>query len=104
MKEVTEDGTASLAFKGYPISVGGKTGSVQVAEGRPDNGVFAAFAPFEDPEVVIVIIAEGAGTGGVLGYAARDFFNACFGVEEVRDEDAGEALLDIAEAGEGPEA
>ena len=98
MKEVTEDGTASLAFKGYPISVGGKTGSVQVAEGKPDNGVFAAFAPFEDPEVVIVIIAEGAGTGGVLGYAARDFFNACFGVEEAREEEAGEAPSDISEA------
>lgn len=83
MREVTaEDGTASLAFRDYPIMVGGKTGSVQVAADQPDNAVFAAFAPFEDPEIAIVIVAEGAGAGGNLANIAREFFNACFKLGE----------------------
>jgi len=80
MREVTEDGTASAAFKDYPIEVGGKTGSVQVSSQEADNGLFAAFAPFDDPEVAIVIVAEEAGTGGSLGGIARGFFDACFGL------------------------
>ena len=82
MREVTEDGTASAAFRDYPIEVGGKTGSVQVSSQEADNGLFAAFAPFNDPEVAIVIVAEKAGTGGSLGGIARGFFDACFGLYE----------------------
>jgi hypothetical protein len=70
------------AFKDYPIQVGGKTGSVQVASQEIDNGVFAAFAPFDDPQVAIVIVAEKAGTGGSLGGIARGFFDACFGLNK----------------------
>jgi penicillin-binding protein 2 len=39
---VTEDGTASSAFRNFPISVGGKTGSAQTQtrKGRSAHGVF----------------------------------------------------------------
>jgi len=78
MGEVTENGTASAVFRDYEVHVGGKTGSVQVGGGRSDNGVFAAFAPYDEPEIAIVIVVEQGGTGGNIAPIARDFFEAYF--------------------------
>ncbi len=63
MLGVTEDGTASSHFKGYPIEVGGKTGSAQVAVGS-DNGLFVGYAPFDDPEIAIAVVIEHGNSGG----------------------------------------
>jgi len=80
MKDCAENGTAAKVFEDYPIAVGGKTGSSQVSSGT-SNGVFAAFAPFDDPEVAVFIIVEHGGSGGNVGTIARDMFDAYFGVE-----------------------
>lgn len=63
MLGVTEEGTASSAFRGYPIKVGGKTGSAQVAVGS-DNGLFVGYAPFDNPEIVVVAVIEHGNSGG----------------------------------------
>jgi len=78
MREVAENGTAANVFSNYPIRVGGKTGSVQIFENQTANGVFAAFAPFDDPEIVIVVIMERAGSGNRIAPIARDIFDAYF--------------------------
>lgn len=57
MKSVTEDGTASSVFADFGISIGGKTGTAEVSNGSP-NGIFVAFAPFEDPQIAIAIVIE----------------------------------------------
>ncbi len=77
MLEVTENGTASAVFKNYPIHVGGKTGSVEVSDGTA-NSVFCAFAPYDDPEIAVVIVVEHGGSGNAIAPVARDTFDAYF--------------------------
>jgi len=60
----TEDGTASSVFRGYPVKVGGKTGSAQTRAGRSSHGIFVSFAPYDDPEIAVCVVGEYAGTGG----------------------------------------
>ncbi len=80
MWEVTENGTAAQAFRNYPIHVGGKTGSAQVSKGTA-NGVFCAFAPFEKPEIAVVVVVEHGGSGNKIAPVARSVFDAYFSTE-----------------------
>ncbi len=48
-------GTAKEAFKDFPISVAGKTGTAQENQNRRDHSSFLGFAPIENPEVVIYV-------------------------------------------------
>lgn len=77
MLGVTEDGTASSAFRGYPIEVGGKTGSAQVAVGS-DNGLFVGYAPFDDPEIAIAVVIEHGNSGGDVVPVVKDVLDAYF--------------------------
>ncbi|MDP6775241.1 MAG: penicillin-binding protein 2 [Candidatus Latescibacteria bacterium] len=45
------------------IEVAGKTGTAQNSHGD-DHAWFVAFAPAEEPEIVVVVLAENAGKGG----------------------------------------
>ena len=89
MNEVTaEGGTAATTFADYPIAVGGKTGSAEMTENRDGveinytNGLFIAFAPFDDPEIVVGVVGEGAGHGSAVAPVVRDIFDAYFAEEE----------------------
>lgn len=81
MSEVTENGTAAGAFKNYRIHVGGKTGSAQVSSGTA-NSVFAAFAPFDEPEIAVVVVVEHGGSGNRIAPIARSIFDAYFALNE----------------------
>lgn len=89
MNEVTaEGGTAATTFADYPIKVGGKTGSAEMTERKDGveinytNGLFVAFAPFDDPEIVICVVGEGAGHGYAVAPIVRDILDAYFAEEE----------------------
>ena len=89
MSEVTaEGGTAATTFADYPIKVGGKTGSAEMTERKDGveinytNGLFVAFAPFDDPEIVICVVGEGAGHGYAVAPIVRDILDAYFAEEE----------------------
>lgn len=89
MNEVTaEGGTAATTFADYPIKVGGKTGSAEMTERKDGveinytNGLFVAFAPFDDPEIVICVVGEGAGHGSAVAPIVRDILDAYFAEEE----------------------
>lgn len=81
MLDVTQEGTASSIFENYPIKIGGKTGSAQVAKGS-DNGVFVAFAPYDDPQIAIAIVVEHGNSGGDVAPVARSVFDYYFSVGE----------------------
>ena len=87
---VTEDGTASGVFKGFPIAVGGKTGSAQTREGRSAHGVFVSFAPYGDPEIAVCVVGEYAGSGGSMAPVCIDIYNKYFGLTTDEPQD-GEA-------------
>jgi len=84
---VNEGGTGKGAM--IPgIGIAGKTGTAQTREFKSDaerkrrdqdNAWFAAFAPVEDPQVVVIVFAERAGLGGqVAAPIAREVFKAIF--------------------------
>lgn len=81
MKSVTSDtgGTAYVRFKDFNISVGGKTGSAEA----PNNQVhawFVGFAPFENPEIAIVVMVENGGHGNYTAEVVRDIMGEYFGM------------------------
>jgi penicillin-binding protein 2 len=47
------------------IEVGGKTGTAQNPHGE-DHAWFVAFAPADDPEIVLAVLVENAGGGGAI--------------------------------------
>lgn len=60
------------------IAVAGKTGTGQNPHGE-DHATFAAYAPAEDPQIVVTVMAENAGGGGAVaapaaGAVLRAFF------------------------------
>ena len=86
MRSVTsgEAGTAYARFKDFNISVGGKTGSAEA--GKDANGKdivnawFAAFAPYEDPEIAVVVMVENGGHGNYTAEAVRNVMAEYFGM------------------------
>lgn len=79
MTEVVKSGTASK-LADLPYSVAGKTGSAEFNSNKHDSHAwFTGFAPAEDPEIVITIILEDAGTGGEHSVPiAKKLFNNYF--------------------------
>ena len=79
MRSVTEEGgTASSIFKNFNIEVGGKTGSAEA--GSNVNAWFAGFAPFNDPEIAVVVMVENGGHGFYTAEVAREIIAEYFGM------------------------
>lgn len=86
MKSVTSDesGTAYVRFKNFNIEVGGKTGSAEA--GKDSNGKdivnawFAGFAPYDNPEIAVVVMVENGGHGNYTAEAVRDIMAEYFGM------------------------
>ena len=76
---VTEDGTASSYFAGFPIQVGGKTGSAQMTN-HSATGVFVSFAPYDNPEIAVCVVGEYASSGGSLAPVAIAIYDEYFGL------------------------
>lgn len=77
MKSVVEDGTAASVFVGYPHSVGGKTGTAQRGAGS-DNAIFAGFAPYENPEIVVSVVIEAGEHSYTAAQVAKNVFDYYF--------------------------
>lgn len=98
MRSVVVAGTARRAMAGLSISVAGKTGTAQVAEGAPHSW-FAGFAPYDAPpsqRIAFAVVVEHGGYGaqtaapiarelveaarklGIIGAAAGEGANADF--------------------------
>ena len=85
MKDVTSEtgGTAYKYFKNFNITVGGKTGTAQVEKKGEivySHAWFVGFAPFDNPEIAVVVLVERGGAGGYTVEAARDVMAEYFGM------------------------
>ena len=65
MSATTQEGGTASYFAGLPKPIAGKTGTAENSHGR-DHGLFVAYGPVDDPELVVVCIVEQGG----LGYVA----------------------------------
>lgn len=63
MVSVVDDGSGERAqISG--VSVAGKTGTAQHGEGRKAHAWFISFAPADDPQIAVAVIAEDGGVAG----------------------------------------
>lgn len=82
MRGVTSEsgGTAYSTFRDFNIEVGGKTGSAQTGVEGKTNAWFVGFAPFDNPEIAIVVFVRNGGSGGYTAEVARDIIAQYFGM------------------------
>lgn len=87
MKSVTTEsgGTAYGVFKNFDIEVGGKTGSAEAGESV--NAWFVGFAPYENPEIAIVVMVENGSHGSYTAEVVRDIVSEHFKLKENVNED-----------------
>ena len=89
MRSVTGDhgGTVYGTFSSFPIEVAGKTGTATSGNGS-DNAWFVGFAPYDDPEIAVVVIVEHGGHGYFTARAVKDIMEEYFGYNNDKiDED-----------------
>lgn len=59
------------------VEIAGKTGTAQWNSGKPTHAWFAGFAPYENPEIVVVVLVEAGGEGSrASAPVARDIIEA----------------------------
>ena len=75
MKDVVESGSAARLFRGYDITVGGKTGTAQVGGERSDNALFTGFAPYDDPKIAVAVVIEQGANGTDAAYTAKAMYD-----------------------------
>lgn len=64
MSATTQEGGTASYFAGLPKAIAGKTGTAENSHGR-DHGLFVAYGPVDDPELVVVCIVEQGGFGSI---------------------------------------
>jgi penicillin-binding protein 2 len=91
-----EGGTARFLSRAPDMKIAGKTGTAQVsrlikrtknvesiAYKYRDHAWFAGFAPYDDPQIAVVVIVEHGGFGAsAAAPVARELFKAYFGKTE----------------------
>ena len=79
MLAVTQTGSLAAAFQDLPFQAGAKTGSAQVTGEETANAVLVCFAPYDDPQIALAIVAEQGGSGAALGEVAARTLSAWAG-------------------------
>ena len=79
-------GTAYNIFKGFNQEVAGKTGSAEAGKDKNGNDLvnawFVCFAPYDKPEVAVVVMIENGGHGNYAAEVARDVLTQYFGMNQ----------------------
>lgn len=78
MSATTQEGGTASYFSGLPKAIAGKTGTAENSHGR-DHGLFVAYGPVDNPELVVVCIVEQGGfgstaAGSIVYKAFEEFF------------------------------
>lgn len=60
MRQTVTEGTAQ-SLNDLPVAVAGKTGTAQFGANDKTQGWFVSFAPFENPELAMIVLVEGQG-------------------------------------------
>ena len=85
MREVVLYSGCNYYFQDCIVDAAGKTGTSQVKKQTDagvtvtcNNGFFISFAPYDDPEIAIAIVAENGQTGSKTSQAAVPVYNYYF--------------------------
>ncbi len=93
-------GTRSYAdFTDVPVNVAAKTGTTTVVKRINGynvdtyNGLIMTFAPYEDPEICVAVVIEGAGSGGSTAPVASKIMEYYFSTKTTPEEAQEEGTL-----------
>ncbi len=77
MRKLVTDGSVRAQFESCVVDAAAKTGTAQTG-GTNSNGVFVAFAPYDDPQIAVALVIEKGDTGGALASTVVEILNAYF--------------------------
>lgn len=83
MRLVVTEGTGKTAFKDCPVAVAAKSGSAQM--GRYTNGIYVAYAPYDNPQIAVAVVMEKSGGGSDAAPVVRKVIEKYF-AGEVEDD------------------
>jgi penicillin-binding protein 2 len=79
MRMTVTDGSAR-SLNDLPVEAAGKTGTAQYAANKKTHAWFFGFAPWQEPEIAILVLVEGGGEGTTAAApVAEEVFRAYFG-------------------------
>ncbi len=79
MRNLVTDGSVRTQFRDCVVDAAAKTGTAQTGgKGSISNGVFVAFAPYDDPQIALALVIEKGNSGGALATTAVEILNAYF--------------------------
>jgi len=94
-------GTAYNVFKKFNIEVAGKTGSAEAGKDNANkdivNAWFVCFAPYDVPEVAVVVMIENGGHGNYAAEVSRDILTQYFGMNESTEINESTLAIPLAE-------
>lgn len=74
------------ALSTLPFALGGKTGTAQWHSEKQTHAWFTAFAPYENPEIVVTVLLEEGGEGSAVSVpVARDILQAWWDLRKARN-------------------
>ncbi len=95
MKQVVTSSAASSYFKDCVVDCAGKTGTSQLKRTTNsgtvkdcNNGFFISFAPYDNPEIAVAVVAENAKSGARTSAVVADIYNYYFGQRTKVDKDS----------------
>ena len=90
-------GTAYSIFRDFNVEVGGKTGSAEAPGGKV-NAWFVGFAPYDDPEICVVVMVENGWHGNYTAEVVRDVIAEYFGMninsDEIQEDNSAETYTE----------
>lgn len=95
----TGNTTAGRYFKDLPVQVAAKTGTSQVTRvinGKSEkinNGIFISFAPYDNPEIVVIAVGEGCKSSEPVIPTVRDIYEYWFGSLSKMEQPQNEAVI-----------
>ena len=92
MYNLSETASMSRYFSSLPVKVGCKTGTAQVAT-KTANAVFVCYAPYDDPQVALCLVAEQGASGGNLAELAAGILAQYFSTDSSLNTVTGENTL-----------
>lgn len=93
MYDLSKTSSMRSYFAGLPVEVGCKTGTAEVAGSDIANAVFVCFAPYDNPEVALCIVAEKGDSGGSLASVAAGMLAQYFASQEGQNTTGAENTL-----------
>lgn len=84
MLDLSKTSSMKPYFSSLPVEVGCKTGTAEVTGAADANAVFVCFAPYDDPQVALCIVAEQGSKGSSLASVAAGMLAQYFATSDAQ--------------------